>query len=279
MARSLTTIQQEIFNNIANNADLVGLTSTSKTAIFRLFIFVISYAILVLELLFDQKETEITTKINNQKRGNAPWYKMMALNFQYGFELIYDTDTFANLDATDDEIEASKIIKYCSIKPSTETSTLIVKVASESGENLTPLTVDQNESFTEYMEEIKYEGVKLKIVSNPADILSLNMQIYRDVLLIDDQGNSKKEGGRPVESAVNEYMKALPFDGELVLNDLIEHVRAVDGVANANITVATSKKYDVVTNAYGSFQPINVRTIPESGYFQIDNFDLVTYVV
>lgn len=279
MARTIQVIQKEMFDAIAADKNLVQLTSTSKVAIWRLLVFIFSYAILVLELLFDQKESEITTKIINQKRGNAPWYKMMALQFQYGFELIYDTDTFANLDATDDEIEASKIIKYCSIKPSTETSTLSIKVASESGGSLEPLTNDQIESFTQYMEEIKYEGVKLRIVNNPADILSLNMQIYRDVLVIDNEGNSKKNGGRPIETAINDYMKALPFDGELVLNDLIKYLRAVDGVTNVNIIVAASKAYDVLTSAYGSFQPINVRSIPESGYFEIDNFDLVTYVV
>ncbi|PTT14278.1 nucleotidyltransferase [Flavobacterium sp. HMWF030] len=279
MARTVTAIQQEIFNSIANNPDLTDLNSTSKTAIYRLFVFVVSYAIMVLELLFEQKEKEIIAAINTQKRGNAPWYKDMALKFQYGFELIYDTDTFANLDATQEVIEASKIIKYCSIKPSSETSTLIVKVASESGDSLEPLTDDEKESFLAYMEEIKYEGVKLRVVNNPADKLLLNMQIFRDVLVLDDQGNSKKNGGQPVETAINEYMKALPFDGELVLNDLIEHLRAVDGVSNANIIVATSKKYDVITHAYGEFEPINVRTIPESGYFEIENFNSVVYVV
>jgi len=74
-------------------------------------------------------------------------------------------------------------------------------------------------------------------------------------------------------------MKALPFDGELVLNDLIANLRAVDGVNNANIINATSSYWDEATTLYTAYAPINVKTIPMSGYFELENFDNVTYVV
>jgi hypothetical protein len=129
------------------------------------------------------------------------------------------------------------------------------------------------------MEEIKYAGVKLQIVNNPADQLLLNMAIYRDVLVIDENGHSILNGGKPVEAAINAYIKNLPFDGELVLNDLIEKLRAVDGVDNAHIVVATSSVYDTVSLSYLAYAPINVKTIPVAGYFEVPNFDSVSYVV
>ena len=251
----------------------------SKASFESIFFDVIAYCILVLEQIFDQHKKEIDTALYEQKSGTPRWYRNMALSFQYGFDLLTDSDKFENTGFTIDQIDASKIIKYCSVKESGESNRLVVKVAGESAGDLIPLTNLQLDSFNGYMEEIKYAGVKLQIVNNPADQLLLNMAIYRDVLVIDENGNSILNGGKPVEAAINAYIKNLPFDGELVLNDLIEKLRAVDGVDNAHIIVANSSVYDTVSLSYLDYAPINVKTIPVSGYFEVPNFDTVSYVV
>jgi len=251
----------------------------SKASFESIFFDVFAYCTLILEQVFDQHKKEIDTALYEQKSGTPRWYRNMALAFQYGFDLLVDSDKFENTGFTIDQIDASKIIKYCSVKESGESNRLVVKVAGEESNVLIPLTNLQLESFSQYMEEIKYAGVKLNIVNNPADKLLLTMAIYRDVLVIDENGNSILNGGKPVETAVNAYIKNLPFDGELVLNDLIEKLRAVDGVDNAHIVVARSSAYDTVTAAFTDYAPINVKTIPISGYFTIPNFDAVTYVV
>jgi hypothetical protein len=251
----------------------------SKASFESIFFDVFAYCTLILEQIFDQHKKEVDTALYEQKSGTPRWYGNMALAFQYGFDLLADSDKFDNTGFTVDQIDASKIIKYRSVKESGESNRLVVKVAGESAGELIPLTTLQLDSFDGYMEEIKYAGVKLQIVNNPADQLLLNMAIYRDVLVIDENGNSILNGGKPVETAVNAYIKNLPFDGELVLNDLIEKLRAVDGVDNAHIIVATSSIYDTVTLDYRDYAPINVKTIPVAGYFEVPNFDTVTYVV
>jgi hypothetical protein len=280
MARTINEIQNGMLTAIASDEVLsVQLTSTSKVATFRLLSFVYANATLVLEMLFDNHKKEIDTAIYEQKSGTPRWYRNMSLAFQYGFDLLEDSDKFDNTGFTTDQIEASKIIKYCSVKESIESNRLTIKVAGELGENLAPLDLTQIASFREYLAEIKYAGVKINVVNYPADKLLLNMAIYRDVLVLDENGNSIIYGGKPVEKAIREYMKALPFDGELVLNDLIEKLRAVDGVDNAHIINATSSAYSIATHGYLAFAPINVKTIPVAGYFEIVNFDTVTYVV
>lgn len=280
MARTVQEIQSAILAAIASDQALSSqLTSTSKVAVYRLFAFVIASAIWLLESIFDNHKKEIDTALYEQKSGTPRWYRNMSLAFQYGFDLLEDSDKFDNTGYTDDQIEASKIIKYCSVKESIESNRLTIKVAGESGENLIPLDDTQITAFLQYMTEIKYAGVKLNVVNNPADKLLLNMQIYRDVLVINENGVSILNGDKPVEKAIRAYMKALPFDGELVLNDLIAHLRAVEGVNDANITTATSSSYNTATNTYTDFQSINVKTIPIAGYFEIENFNPVTYVV
>lgn len=279
MAREIEVIQKEILDNIASNEALSQMNSTSKVAIYRLLAYIVAFAIWTLEVLFDIHKREIDTAIYEQKSGTPTWYKNMSLGFQYGFDLIIDSDKYNNTRYTEDQIEASRIIKYCSVKESAESNRLIVKVASEQDDLLTPLTPTQITSFTQYINEIKYAGVQINVVNNPADKLLLDMDIYIDVLVIDETGNSIASGGKPVETAIKNYMKSLPFDGELVINDLIEKLRAVDGVINAHIKTASSSYYDTLTSSYVEFSPINVKTIPVAGYFEIVNFDNVSYVV
>lgn len=280
MARTIEEIQGRILTAIASDQALsIQLTSTSKVAVFRLFAYIIASSIWLLESIIDNHKKEIDTALYEQKSGTPRWYRNMSLAFQYGFDLLEDSDKFDNTGYTDDQIEASKIIKYCSVKESIESNRLTIKVAGESGDALEPLDDTQITAFLQYMSEVKYAGVKLNVVNNPADKLLLNMQIYRDVLVIDENGVSILNGDKPVEKAIRSYMKTLPFDGVLVLNDLIAHLRAVEGVDDANITIATSSIYDTATSSYTAFQPINVKTIPIAGYFEIENFNTVTYVV
>lgn len=277
MARTIGEIQTGMFEKIVANEVLASLSSTSKFAIYRLFVFVVAFAIWLLEMIFDKHKEQIDTALYEQKSGTPRWYRSMSLVFQYGFNLLTDDDQFDNTGATDDEIEASKIIKYCSVKESSESNRLTIKVAGESGTDLNPLNEDQITAFAEYLKEIKYAGVKISVVNNPADRLQLDMDVYRDVLVLDSEGNSIKNAGKPVEDAVKEYMKNLPFDGELVLNDLIGFLRKVNGVENVNIRLAQSSIWNTVTNAYDEYQPINVEKIPVAGYFVVPDFDLVTY--
>ncbi|WP_294958658.1 nucleotidyltransferase [uncultured Flavobacterium sp.] len=279
MAREIEIIQKEMLDSVTSNQTLSEITSTSKVAVFRLFIYVVSFSIWALEKIFDIHKTEIDQAIYEQKSGTPRWYRNMSLAFQYGFDLITDSDKFDNADYTEEQIEDSKIIKYCSVKESLESNRLIIKVASEEGESLRPLLDPEIASFSQYINEIKYAGVKINVVNNPADKLLLNMAVYYDVLVLDANGSSKISGGKPVETAIKSYMKALPFDGELVINDLIEKLRTVEGVLNVHILNASSSSFDTATSQFTEFAPINVKTIPVAGYFEIVNFDSITYVV
>ena len=261
----------EVGNTFENEFSLVSL----ENIIFD----IIAFAIFVFELILDNHKSEIDTLILEQKSGTANWYKNLALRFQYGFDLITDSDKYDNTGIDQAVVDASKIVKYCSVKRSLESSRLIIKIASQEGDELIRLTEQQLESFTEYMDETGYEGDKLLIVNNPADQLLLNLFIYRDPLVLDVTGMSILNADRPVETAIKQYLKELKFNGEFVINDLIEKLRAVPGVNNAHVVAASSSSYDTITEEYLPFEFIDVKVIPDAGYFQLVNFDDVSYVV
>jgi len=280
MARSVDTIYADLIAKKESDSNLDALNSTSKTAIWRLWLYIVAYATNVLESLFDKHYTEVTSIITELKPHTMRWYRQKALAFQYGFDLISDTDIFDNGTATEAQIEASKIIKYAAITEATTESRLVLKIATEdSAGKLAPITSGQESAFIPYIEEIKDAGVAITVINYLPDILKLNLRIYYDPLVLTSTGVSILTGKKPVEDALNEFMKELPFNGELVLNSLIDKLQKTEGVKIPHLVQAASKWIDTALDDYGNFENISVKKIPVSGYFEIENFDNIEYVV
>lgn len=280
MARTIEEIQKQMLDYVATSETLSPvLTSTSKTAVYRLMLFIVASACWILETLFDTHKSEVDSLISQQKSGRVPWYRNLALAFQYGFDLITDSDQYDNTGFTDEAVTNSKIVKYCSVNETGESNRLVLKIAGETAGELSPLDSGQIASFTAYMNEIKYAGVKITVINNPVDKLKLYLDVYRDPLVLDNTGVSIANGNKPVEDAIKQFLKALPFDGAFIINDFIAYLRTVEGVKNVQVVSASSASYNTVTHLYGDFVGFAVKKIPEAGYYMLENFDHVSYVV
>lgn len=279
MARSITEIQNEIFANITANENLSVINSISASATFRRFVFVVAFSIWLLESLFDTHNSEVTAKLANQKSGRLSWYKTMALQFQYGFDLVTDKDYFVNGTATQEEIETSKIIKYAAVDESDVEKRVIIKIAGETDGFLSPITPEQKQSFEAYIKEIKWAGTNTTVINYLPDRLYLNIQIKRDALVLDNTGMSIQNANHPVNEAIQEFMKELPFDGDLRLSALVDKMQKVPGVLDATLVSAESSWIKPELNGYGIPQPIYISKVAESGYYEVVTFDNISYVV
>jgi len=281
MARSLASIHKLMLDDIASNEVLsTKLTSPSLYAVFRNFTYIIAVAIWLLEGFFDKHRAEVDNKILNQKSGRLSWYRTMALQFQFGFDLVPDKDYFNNGNATAEQIAASKIIKYAAVNEATESSRVILKIAGEVGGVLVPFTNPaQVQAIAYYVNEFRIAGVNVTIVNYAADQLYLNLQIKRDALLIDANGLSIANGNYPVNDAIAKFMKELPFNGELRLSALVDKLQLIPGVIDATVLSAQSAWINPQTNGYGTPQPIFISKVAESGYFKVVNYNSIAYVV
>jgi hypothetical protein len=283
MARSISEIQKEMVDAISTNQILSGqltlITSTSKASIARLFTFIVATAIWMLEVFFDQHNKEVDEKLANQKSGTLPWYRTMALKFQDGFDLVTDHDYFDNGDATLEKIKESRIIKYAAVGESAAESRVIIKIAGETAKKLSPITSEQKASFETYMKEIKWAGVAVTVINYKPDKLFLEIQIKRDALVLNDKGMSIKNANYPVEEALLEHMKELPFDGDLRLSAIVDKLQKVPGVLDATIKSAKSAWIKSDNGDYDQPQPILISKVPVSGYFEIETFENIEYVV
>ena len=277
MARSIQEIQTLILQAKAQEPALNELNSTSKVAIWRLWVYIIAVAIWSLEKIFDLHRADIDKRLAELKPHTARWYRSKALAFQYGFDLLPDSDKFNNQGHTEEAIEASKIVKYSAVIESKNEGRLIVKIAGEQGDTLQPITDAQKQAFEAYLQEIKDAGVRLSVVNYQPDVLHLQMKIIYDPLVLDSNGQSIIHATKPVEETIKSYLKRLPFNGELVLAHLIDALQQAEGVKIPHLVLAQSKNI-TSSGDYGAFETIEISKIPTAGYFTIDNFNDISYV-
>jgi hypothetical protein len=272
MARSISQIQQIMLDAIAADEVLAPVaTSTSKVAIFRLFTRIVASCIWTIEVLFDTLKQELNDLLATLKPHTLRWYARKAEAFQYGSSLPIDSDVYDNSLLTEDQINDSLIIKYVAVTESLVNGKIVlrIKVATES-DDLEPLTTPQLDAFTEYISRVKDAGVRVLIESNVADQLKMKIRIYYDPLILNSNGQ-RIDGSdlTPVQTAVDTYLKNLPFNGTFVLAYLTDALQKVDGVVIPHIVEASAK--------YGAlaFTSIDVKYEPDAGYLRfVDDSDL-----
>ena len=199
MARTKNEIKQQITDAFIRNEHIISAygidTSKSFNEQFSLVSFentlfeIFAIILFLFEKIFDEHKREVSEALSEQKPHTARWYRNKALAFQYGFNLHSETDLFDNTGKGKEEIENSKIIKYSAVTEVEIESRLIVKIATESVAptgNLSPLTQEQKAAFDVYINEIKDAGVRITTINYLPDILKLQMKIYRDPLVLDE---------------------------------------------------------------------------------------------
>jgi len=260
MARTIAQIQQSIIDAKTADPNLSALTSTSNVAIWRLWTYIIAFCQWTLETFFDLHVSEVTGIIAAQKAHTLQWYATMAKAFQYGYSLTIDSDTYSVIDTTAQIVNYAAAIEYTN-----GLKGLRIKVATLSGSTLSPLSIPQLAAFTAYMQAIKDAGVRLTISSANADSLKLNLNIYYNAMVLDAAG-ARLDGteATPVQDAIDKYLENLPFNGLYINFELLEALKAVDGVI---IPELVSAQYYYAGNP--GYTSITTEYTPDAGYIRV----------
>lgn len=274
MARTVDEIREDItvayVSNMLDIGYTVDPTTWSATDLRRLFIYVVAYCMFVLESLFDVFTADVDEDIALKKPHTLKWYRQVALDFQYGFPVLFDDYLFDDTGYTDEQVADSKIISYAAV---VEQSSIFgrlylrFKLAHDNGTDLEPITDDEKTAFKDYMDnEAKDAGVALSVDSLPPDSTRQEWLIYYDPLLINANGNYiDGSNDTPVQDAIKNYLKNLPFNGIYVPTYHIDAVEAVKGVV-----IPVLKSCEV---QYGSlpFTGVGDKYTPDAGYLRFDS--------
>lgn len=249
-----------------NEKTTIGdVNSNSKVAIWRLWVYIYSFAIWLHEGIFETHKLEIEELISLNKIHTSNWYRNEALKFQYGFNYPETEITGYDNEGVDEAlIIASKIANQVSVEE--VAGKLKIKVAKNGAGNvLEPFSNDEKDAFTQYIGLIKDAGTRVEIISRPPDDLKIDLDIYFDPLVLDSNG-ARLDGGNntPVIESIQGYLRTLEFNGELILTKLTDQLQLVEGV---KIPVISSAESRFGANPYDT---INETYIADAGYMELD---------
>jgi hypothetical protein len=223
MARKIELIEKEILDNIAAEPTLAPiLTSTSKRAIYRLYAFIISTAIGVLEQLIDIFEANVEATAAAASPASLAWIQKQAFLFQYStdvpqiIQLINFAPSYPMVDAT------LRIISRASVTTDLSNS-VIVKVAT--GEPPVALSTDQATALQSYINQVGAAGITYVVKSSNPDQLYLQASVYY-------RGLYSSVIRANVILAIDTYLSKLDFGGKLKIGDMEQAIRNVDGVTD-----------------------------------------------
>lgn len=271
MAQTFEEILTEINQAQADQAGLNELNSQSSTSVWTLIKNMFAFLSLTLQLGFDKFREEIDGLIVAQQIGTLPWYVDMMKKFQYGDDLSVEDNnvTYAV------ENSQLKIVSQASAQEvlvDNKSELLLKAVKTGNTGLLEPLNIDELESLREYVSKIKFAGVTVNLISEPADVIKLEMTVELNLLTINSDGSKIGDAASfPVKEAIEDYFKNLPFDGTLYWNKLIDVLQEMPEVKDAIISGSWSFSNDIYTSftrLYNSY----------SGHLILDENSTITYV-
>lgn len=270
MARSIRDIHESILADIRRRPELAQLNSTSATALYVLFAYVVATAIATLENLFDLAAVELREEVARHKPHTLRYYQQRALAFRLGVDLLQGRTDYP--PAPDPETLAEQqIVQYAAVREAGDT--LQLKVAKA---GIFALETMELVAFADYIGEVKDAGVRIAITSAPADRLKAALTIYYNPQVMDAEGR-RLDGSddRVVENAIRRYTESLRFDGLFVRAHLVDELQRTEGVQIPVVTRLEARR----TEDEGLI-PIQATYEPASGFMRLyDAEDItITYI-
>lgn len=272
MARTIQEIQNEIITRFQTEPELSDINSGSAFSFWRLITRIVAVSIATLENLFDAHKAEVQSIVSNLRPRTLKWYQQAALNFQYGADLPEGEVYYDNTGVDVDVVESQKIVAQAAATPNVS-SGILIKVATQLGTDLVPLSAAEFTSFEAYVNEIKDAGVDVELRNVNADKLKLTVDVYYDPLVINSQGQRiDGTNNTPVQTDIKNYLRELDFTGTFVKAHLVDSLQSVEGVYVPEVRLCQAARNDSA-----NFVTVDIQYQPFAGYlrFEDENTDLV----
>jgi hypothetical protein len=259
MARTTDQIFTDLLTRKQAEADLDVLNSTSKTSAWRLILWVVAFGIWIHENLWDQVKIDLADLSRKTPAGTPIWYVERALEYQHGDTLQWSGSQYLYLTLN----EAAQVVDQAAV--AVDGDKVYIKAAKEGSSGLEALSVAEKDGLQAYLDDIKFVGTKLEVVSQAPDELSAILRVFVDTSVISLTGESVASlGVFPVVDEITAYLEGLSFGGVFRIGELIKRLQALPGVVNA-VPVAFQGK-----QTGGSYTPIVDNYVAVAGYMKID---------
>ncbi len=237
--RTLDDIKKSIRADFVANTTLqeaYGLDATktfddqfSMVSIEAILTYIVAVAIWTLENLMIKHQKDIDTVITNNALCSIPWYHAQCLNFQLGYFVQFNQDTYRFEYPQIDE--SARIIKFASVRQLAVEGITKLRI-HVSKDNKQPLTAIEKQAFEAYIKEIGAAGIHYEIISQQPTSLSFKIQIVRNAMVIDTEGNRLNGQGNSVNEAIESYLDNIIYGGVFNRTKLVDALQSADGVVD-----------------------------------------------
>jgi hypothetical protein len=237
MARTVAQIKQSMLD--AKNADptLSTLTSTSQTAKWNLYYFIVASCIAIFEQLQDLFKTDLEAIASTAAPSTPQWTRNKVLKFQTGDVAELNTTTFVIEYPTVNV--ANQILTRCAVVTAPN-RTVLIKVAKS--DPPVPVSVGELAELQSYIETFNPAGIAFTLINENSDKMEVAATIYYN-------GQYSAVISTNVVAALNNYMATLPFNGVISTQAVVDAMQAVEGVISVSLTRILVRKHSV---AYGA---------------------------
>lgn len=233
-----------MFEAKAANSNLSGLTSTSQTAVWRLWVYIVAACVNILEQLQDLFRSEMEAISLGARPGTPQWVQNKTLNFQYSATIPQVVEVVDSELVYPTEDDALKIVTRCSVI-TTANGLVSIKVAkATSGSDTTPIALAALEktALESYWATIGFAGINYSIINLDADLIGVTADIYYD-------GQYSATIQADAIAALNNYLASIPFDGYVSVLAIEDALQNVDGIADVKINTISGR---AATTVYAS---------------------------
>jgi hypothetical protein len=224
MARTVAQIKQSMLD--AKNADptLSALTSTSQTAKWNLYYFIVASCIAIFEQLQDLFKVDLETIASTAAPSTPQWTRNKVLAFQTGDVAELDTTTFVIEYPT--ITAANQILTRCAVVTAPNRTVLIKVAKSDPPE---PVSVGELAELQSYVETFNPAGIAFTLINEDSDKMEVAATIYYN-------GQYSAVIQDNVEAALNNYMANLPFNGVISTQAVVDAIQGAEGVISLSLT-------------------------------------------
>lgn len=249
---------------------LSQLSSGSKVAIWRLLMYIVAVGHYIHETYWDYAKQEMEILAQKSIAGNLAWYRSEVNKWQFGHLLLWNNITFRYYyaDTTSQSAIDSRIIarSACVELFTPDFKGVKIKVAKMVSSELIPLDQNELDSLQAYIDRIKFAGVETDVISQPADILKLTLNVYYQGVL------DSTAVASAVELKIKEYISNLDFNGIYYTIKMVDALQMIPGVNDVVVSNSQGKTY------LGSFSSFVKQYEPESGWMILDDDSIINVI-
>ena len=248
MARSINEIYKEIVAEKDKRLELSEYKSDSKVSVINGIAWFVSAAIYYFETIMDTFIVDINDIIKDRINGTPSYYVNAALKYQHGDKLkIKDDGLGFGYEKTD---ETKRIITQASYQESSNPQSLdtklILKVATGTNGKLSPLTEDQLTQVTAYINQIKFAGTYIEVVSRKGDIIIPRLTVFYDGSVMEETMRSA------LDDALNKFIMETKFNSAIYVSSIVSCLMAVEHVTDVYMDVNAVPQQGVYIVSYES---------------------------